>query len=129
MIMQLESPSSSSFVHADQQRWQAVQNRHSSADGTFVYAVRTTGIYCRPSCAARQAHRKNVEFFATSADAERAGFRACKRCKPAELAADREHAEAIVKACKLIESADEPPDTESLAAAVGMSPSHFHRVF
>jgi AraC family transcriptional regulator of adaptative response/methylated-DNA-[protein]-cysteine methyltransferase len=110
-----------------------VQRRDAAADGTFVYAVKTTGVYCRPSCAARLARRKNVEFFATPADAERHGFRACKRCRPDDPAAaaiQKGHADAIARACKLIEaSADEMPDVNALAAAAGISPSHFHRVF
>src|SRR5687768_8774749 len=103
-------------------RWQAVARRDTNADGRFVYAVKTTGVYCRPSCAARLARRENVEFYATPADAERAGFRACKRCKPADPSVGGEHAEAVTKACKLIATADEPPDVEALAAAVDMSP-------
>jgi AraC family transcriptional regulator of adaptative response/methylated-DNA-[protein]-cysteine methyltransferase len=130
MIMQLESPSSFTAAAANSNAyWHAVQTRDSRADGTFVYAVRTTGIYCRPSCAARLARRKNVEFYATPAAAERAGFRACKRCKPADSSAGDGQADAIANACRLIESADETPDIERLAAAIGMSASHFHRVF
>jgi len=127
MTMQLQAPR----VRNDTSRWQAVTGRDAAADGTFVYAVKTTGVYCRPSCAARLARRENVEFFATPADAERAGFRACKRCKPndAAAAAENGHADAIARACELIGAADEAPDVESLAAAVGMSPSHFHRTF
>jgi AraC family transcriptional regulator of adaptative response/methylated-DNA-[protein]-cysteine methyltransferase len=90
--------------------------------------VKTTGVYCRPSCGARLARRENVEYFPTPADAERAGFRACKRCRPNE-ASRVEHAEAITRACRLIETADAAPNVEALAAAAGMSPSHFHRVF
>jgi AraC family transcriptional regulator of adaptative response/methylated-DNA-[protein]-cysteine methyltransferase len=66
----------------DATRWDAVRGRHATADGTFYYAVRTTGVYCRPSCAARLPRRENVSFHATAADAERAGFRPCKRCRP-----------------------------------------------
>ncbi len=66
----------------DDARWQAVQRRDRAADGSFFYAVRTTGVYCRPSCAGRLPLRKNVEFHASCAEAERAGFRACKRCRP-----------------------------------------------
>ncbi|MEA2735849.1 MAG: AraC family transcriptional regulator, partial [Humisphaera sp.] len=126
MIMELKSPPS--FTTAED-RWQAVQSRDLDADGKFVYSVKTTGVYCRPSCAARRARRENVEFHRTPADAERAGFRACKRCKPADPNAGDEHADAVTKACKLIEAADETWDVDTLAAAVGMSASHFHRVF
>ena len=115
-------------MQTDQARWQAVKSRRCAADGTFVYAVKTTGVYCRPSCGARLARRANVEFFSKPADAERAGFRACKRCRPNE-ATDGDHVDAVMRACRLIERADVTPDTESLAAAAGMSPSHFHRVF
>ena len=127
MTMQLQSRETSA---SESRRWQAVQRREAAADGTFVYAVKTTGVYCRPTCAARLARRKNVEFFATPADAEREGFRACKRCKPDNPAVENGHADAIARACKLIEAAaDERPDVEALAAAAGMSASHFHRVF
>ena len=66
------------------QRWESLTNRDPSADGTFYYSVKTTGVYCRPSCAARSARRENVQFHASREDAERAGFRPCKRCKPNE---------------------------------------------
>src|ERR1700733_12686554 len=69
-------------LSTDDQRWNAVQQRHKEADGVFYYAVRTTGVYCRPSCAARMPRRENVRFFAEPAAAEKAGFRACKRCRP-----------------------------------------------
>ena len=100
-----------------------------SADGAFYFAVRTTGVYCRPSCASRRARRENVDFHLTCADAERAGFRPCKRCRPNEAGLAEQYAAAVAKACRLIESADEPPELESLAAAAGMSRFHFHRVF
>jgi AraC family transcriptional regulator of adaptative response/methylated-DNA-[protein]-cysteine methyltransferase len=125
MTMQLQAPKD----RTDTSRWQAVKGRDAAADGTFVYAVKTTGVYCLPSCAARLARRENVKFFATPAEAEREGFRACKRCKPNDAAAGNDHADAIARACKLIDAADEILDVESLATAVGMSPSHFHRVF
>ena len=125
MTMQLQATK----VRNHTSRWQAVKHRDSAADGTFVYAVKTTGVYCRPSCAARLARRENVEFFATPAAAEREGFRACKRCRPNDAAAGNDHTDAITRACKLIDAADETPDVEALAAAVGMSTSHFHRVF
>ena len=124
MIMQ---HASLRLVQTDQGRWQAVKSRRRAADGTFVYAVRTTGVYCRPSCGARLARRANVEFFAGPADAERAGFRACKRCRPNE--SKTEHVDAITRACRLIENADGTPDVGRLAAAAGMSASHFHRQF
>jgi AraC family transcriptional regulator of adaptative response/methylated-DNA-[protein]-cysteine methyltransferase len=127
MIMQLKP--ALLFRADDDRRWRAVKSRDRDADGKFVYGVKTTGVYCRPSCAARLARRENVEFYGSPAEAERAGFRACKRCKPADPGAGDAHAHAVTKTCKLIETADETPDVESLAAAVDMSPSHFHRVF
>src|SRR6516164_7519467 len=69
---------------SEAERWTAVRQRDRAADGQFVFSVKTTGVYCRPSCAARPARRENVAFHATPADAERAGFRACKRCRPTE---------------------------------------------
>jgi AraC family transcriptional regulator of adaptative response/methylated-DNA-[protein]-cysteine methyltransferase len=113
----------------DDDRWQAVVHRDRCADGEFVYSVKTTGVYCRPSCAARLARRENVQFHATARDAERAGFRPCKRCKPGNPSVDSEHSAAVAKACKLIVEADDAPNLQTLASAVDMSPSHFHRVF
>jgi len=112
----------------DDPHWQAVQRRDRSQDGAFVYSVRTTGVYCRPSCASRPAKRENVRFHATPADAEAAGFRACKRCRPDALTASP-HTAAIARACRAIEAAEETPSLESLAGLAGLSPFHFHRVF
>ena len=109
-------------------RWARVVARDKAADGGFVYSVKTTGVYCRPSCAARQANPKNVRFHASPAEAEAAGFRACKRCKPDQPAYDQNAAKAA-EACRLIEAAEEPPALADLAAAVGLSPHHFHRLF
>src|SRR5262245_30260265 len=81
----------------DAARWRAVVARDPGADGRFVFAVRTTGVYCRPSCAARRPHRHNVAFFATPDAAERAGFRACRRCRPRDVGA-RETQTAVVRA-------------------------------
>ena len=112
----------------DAERWQAVVTRDRAANGAFYYAVRTTGVYCRPSCAARLARRENVSFHATCEAAERAGFRACKRCRP-DQPADDGHAAAVAKACRLIDEAEELPRLAALAEAAGLSPFHFHRVF
>jgi AraC family transcriptional regulator of adaptative response/methylated-DNA-[protein]-cysteine methyltransferase len=109
--------------------WRAVQQRDRAADGTFVYSVRTTGVYCRPSCAARLPRRENVKFHATCAEAERAGFRPCKRCRPNAPALAEAHATVVARACRLIEQAEEPPTLDDLAQAAGMSRFHFHRVF
>ena len=113
----------------DDARWQAVVGRDPAADGVFYYSVQTTGVYCRPSCAARLPRRENVQFHATCADAERAGFRPCRRCRPNEASLAERQAAAVLKACRLIEEAEEPPALEELARTAGMSRFHFHRVF
>ena len=113
------------FSH-DADRWQAVIGRDRRADGRFYYSVATTGVYCRPSCGARLPRRENVAFHVSTGDAEKAGFRPCKRCRPDET--DRQAA-AVARACRLIEQAETPPSLAELASAVGVSPFHFHRVF
>ena len=113
----------------DDVRWQAVVARDASFDGQFYYSVETTGVYCRPSCAARLAKRTNVRFHDTREDAVQAGFRPCKRCKPDQPSLDQLHAEKIAQACRLIEGADEEPKLDALAEAVGLSAYHFHRIF
>jgi len=114
---------------ADDGRWAAVVARDKAADGTFVTAVRTTGIYCRPSCTARRPLRENVSFYESNEEAEAAGFRACKRCKPNAPAGEGEHTAKIAEACRMIEIAETPPKLDELAMSAGMSPYHFHRVF
>jgi AraC family transcriptional regulator of adaptative response/methylated-DNA-[protein]-cysteine methyltransferase len=114
---------------ADEVRWQAVVARDASVDGTFVLGVKSTGIYCRPSCPARKPLRKNVSFHATCAAAEAAGFRACKRCKPNSLGQDDGRADKIAAACRTIETAGTAPSLDELATSAGLSPHHFHRVF
>lgn len=113
----------------DEARWDAVQRRDPAADGRFVYSVRSTGVYCRPSCPSRGALRANVAFHAGCAEAEAAGFRACLRCKPDQAPLAERQAEAVARACRLIEASEEEPDLDSLAQAAGMSRFHFHRVF
>ena len=110
-------------------RWQAVVTRDRAFDGAFVLAVRTTGIYCRPSCPARHAKPQNVAFFETCEDAEKAGFRACRRCTPNTDSLAEQHAATVEKACRIIEEAEELPSLANLAASVGMSAFHFHRIF
>ncbi len=110
-------------------RWNAVVTRDPEADGRFFYSVKTTGVYCRPSCAARAARPENVEFHATAADAERAGFRPCKRCKPEQLPLAEQHAAKIAALCRLIENAEQMPTLAQLANRAGLSTFHFHRVF
>lgn len=109
--------------------WAAVKARDRSFDGTFYYSVATTGVYCRPSCAARQANRENVAFHATAAEAEAAGFRPCKRCKPDQPSLHARYATTVAEACRTIEAADEPPTLHALAERAGLSPFHFHRIF
>src|SRR5262245_51017327 len=89
----------------DDERWSAVQRRDKDADGAFYYSVRTTGVYCRPSCGARPALRKNVAFHDTAADAQAAGFRPCKRCKPGDAPLAERHAAVVARACRLIDQA------------------------
>jgi len=110
-------------------RWLTVADRDRSADGHFFYSVRTTGVYCRPSCPSRRARREHVRFHLTSADAERAGFRPCKRCRPGEPGMGEQRAAGVAAACRLIEHADHPPSLDALAATAGMSRFHFHCVF
>jgi AraC family transcriptional regulator of adaptative response/methylated-DNA-[protein]-cysteine methyltransferase len=113
----------------DEARWAAVVARDREADGRFYYSVRTTGVYCRPSCAARLALRENVAFHETPAAAEAAGFRPCKRCKPTQPPLAERQAKAVAKACRLIDEAEAPPPLAALAEAAGLSAHHFHRVF
>jgi AraC family transcriptional regulator, regulatory protein of adaptative response / methylated-DNA-[protein]-cysteine methyltransferase len=110
-------------------RWASVLARSAEADGSFFYSCRTTGVYCRPSCPARLARPENVRFHATRQDAERAGFRACKRCKPDQPSLAEQHAATVTEACRLIETSPAVPSLEELAAHAGMSTFHFHRVF
>jgi AraC family transcriptional regulator of adaptative response/methylated-DNA-[protein]-cysteine methyltransferase len=110
-------------------RWASVIARDTQADGNFYYSVKTTGVYCRPSCAARPARPENVRFHATCEDAERAGFRPCKRCKPNEISLAEQHAAKIAAACRFIEESEEAPSLNQLANHAGLSSYHFHRVF
>jgi AraC family transcriptional regulator of adaptative response/methylated-DNA-[protein]-cysteine methyltransferase len=113
----------------DDARWAAVVSKDPAADGCFVYSVRTTGVYCRPSCAAKLPRRDNVGFHDSSVDAEHAGFRPCKRCTPDQPPLRQRQADKMAEICRLIEAADTPPDLAALAQAAGMSSYHFHRVF
>jgi len=113
----------------DDPRWAAVVARDLAADGKFFYSVKTTGVYCRPSCAARAARPENIEFHLTAADAERAGFRPCKRCKPDQPPLAERHAARVAELCRLIETAETVPSLEELANHAGLSPHHLHRLF
>jgi len=110
-------------------RWVSLVSRDRHADGTFFYSVASTGVYCRPSCGSRTPRPENVQFHPTTAEAETAGFRACKRCKPNELHPASEVAARIAKVCRQIESAERSPSLQSLAKLAGMSQFHFHRTF
>jgi len=113
----------------DDDRWQAVLSRRQEADGQFLYAVKTTGIFCRPTCPSRRPRQKNVEYFPNCAAAEQAGYRPCQRCRPTAASADERQVVAIRKACALLDKTDEPLSLDQLAKAVGMSRSYFHRTF
>jgi AraC family transcriptional regulator, regulatory protein of adaptative response / methylated-DNA-[protein]-cysteine methyltransferase len=104
----------------------AFDRRDRSLDGQFIGAVKSTGIYCKPSCPARRPLRENVEFFWTADEARAAGYRACMRCKPDEVGRDRE---AVSAALKLIDAAPDSLSLDELANAVGYAPHHFHRLF
>ena len=110
-------------------RWAAVVARDSAADGSFYYSVRTTGVYCRPSCPSRAANPENVRYHDTCADAGHEGFRPCKRCQPDQPSRMEHHAATIAKICRFIEQAEEIPDLKELAVQAGLSSYHFHRVF
>ncbi|QAU33335.1 bifunctional DNA-binding transcriptional regulator/O6-methylguanine-DNA methyltransferase Ada [Janthinobacterium sp. 17J80-10] len=114
---------------ADDPRWAAVATRDRSADGQFYYAVKTTGVYCRPSCSARLARPENVRFYASCQEAEAGGFRPCKRCKPDALPLAAQHAAVIAAACRNIEQAASAPSLAQLAQQAGLSSSHFQRTF
>ncbi len=106
--------------------WTAFARRDRAADGRFVVAVKTTGIYCRPSCAARRPRREHVAFYAGPDGARAAGYRACLRCQPDTVTRDRQ---AVAEAIAAIEAADEAPALSDLAERVGYAPHHFHRLF
>ncbi len=113
----------------DDARWRAVRTRDPEADGRFVYAVLTTGVYCRPSCSARTPRVENVVFHPDPAAAERAGFRACKRCTPDGPSPAAKRSALVEAACRHIDACEEPPTLAALAAHLGHSPSHVRRVF
>ena len=116
-------------VSVDERRWAAVQARDPAADGTFVYAVKTTGVYCRPSSPTRLPRRENVEFFDSSEAAEAAGYRPSRRAAADRSNVAAQHAALVAAACRRIEAAEEAPSLAELADDAGMSPFHFHRIF
>ena len=109
-------------------RMQSVRDRDPREDGRFVYAVVTTGVFCRPSCGARTPKPENIRFYNGPDDARAAGFRACLRCRP-EQPLGAAQAAMIAETCRHIETADSEPTLEQLARRAGLSPFHFHRVF
>jgi len=116
--------------HIDEDpRWRVVLARDRSADGQFVYAVSSTGIYCRPSCSSRRPLRRRVAFFDTPADAEHAGYRACRRCRPDQAIAADPWVEKIRRACVYLANVDGHPSLASLASRLGGSPYHLQRNF
>jgi AraC family transcriptional regulator of adaptative response/methylated-DNA-[protein]-cysteine methyltransferase len=122
------APSKSSYA-SDEARWRAVEQRDARADGCFVYGVRTTRVYARPSASARLPRRENVVFFDSPQAAEAAGYRPSRRAQADRSAIAAEHAARVAQACRAIEQADQPPALAELAAQAGMSAHHFHRVF
>ncbi len=114
----------------DEDRWRAVEARDAAYDGAFVYAVDTTGVYCRPSCPSRRPRRRHVRFFELPEAAEGAGFRACLRCRPRDIAARDSRVDAVRRACRFIEAQDDgPPTLAALSGEVGLSPHHLQRTF
>lgn len=111
-------------MEEDDWRDLAVEARDRAADGRFVFGVVTTGVYCRPSCPARTSRRENRRYFGSADEAEAAGYRACLKCRPRELAHD-----PVARACRLIECSPTLPSLKAMAAAAGLSPFHFHRAF
>ena len=110
----------------DKTAWTAMQHRDRSYDGKFVTGVLSTGIYCRPSCAARHPKRENVRFFAKPEQAEAAGLRACLRCRPNDVARDEAAVKAVIDAIRMAESA---PKLDELGELTGYSPTHLQRIF
>jgi AraC family transcriptional regulator of adaptative response/methylated-DNA-[protein]-cysteine methyltransferase len=110
-------------------RWGAVLARDGARDGSFLYSVASTGVYCRPSCAARTPRPENVEFHLDPAAAERAGFRACKRCRPTEPSLASERAQRVAELCRFIDDSASAPTLAELSRRSGLSAYHLHRVF
>lgn len=117
-------------ARAEDAYWHATLARDQTADGTFVYAVRSTGIYCRPSCPSRKPARRHVTFFPTSEAAERAGFRPCRRCRPQESAGMDARVAPVMRACRLIDaSGEERLSLDTISREVGLTPHRLRRAF
>jgi len=123
------SPRRDSNPHGDDPRWRAVVSRDPQASAAFLYAVTTTGVYCRPSCGARTPRPEHVEFFQTTVEAERAGYRPCKRCKPEGPPLAELQAANVAAMCRTLEHAEHPIALADLARGVGLSAFHAHRLF
>lgn len=122
-------PISGNDKSTDDRRWKALVTRDPLTSDAFFYGVTTTGVFCRPTCSSRIPLRKNVRFFETTLDAEQAGFRPCKRCNPTATTESDAHQDAIIRACAIMDKAENQPSLENLAGAVGLSPYYFQRVF
>ncbi len=129
ILVRTPSKSARQKYASDTSRWTAIVTRDPRADGQFFYSVKTTGVYCRPSCPSRQARRENVHFHESCAEAERAGFRPCRRCQPNGPKQTEQYAAIITTACRSIETSEAPPSLAALARAAGLSRFHFHRLF
>jgi AraC family transcriptional regulator of adaptative response/methylated-DNA-[protein]-cysteine methyltransferase len=129
MPQMMQTTTDQEIGELDEQRWRAVARRDRQADGHFVYAVRSTGIFCRPSCPSRKPRRDRIEFFETAPRAERAGFRPCLRCRPHEAAPADPWVEKIRRACVYLSNVDGHPSLAMLAGRLGGSPYHFQRNF
>lgn len=114
---------------SDEARWRAVMDRDEKANGSFYFAVLTTGVYCLPSCKARPPRRENVSFYETPGEAEKAGYRPCKRCKPTSPPLAERHAQMVAAACRRIDEAEEEPSLTMLADSAGMTGPYFNKIF
>lgn len=128
-IMTATSPIEAAPPVADDPRWARIVARDRTADGQLWYSVATTGVYCRASCPSRIANPGNVRLHDSLESARATGFRPCRRCNPEDPSRERRNAALVAQACRIIESSEEEPSLEALAAAAGRSPGYFHRVF
>ena len=110
-------------------RWASIVARDAALDGIFYYSVKTTGVYCKPSCPSRTARPENVQYHETRTQAEQAGFRPCKRCRPQEPSLAQQHTATIEAICRILESSEKAHTLDELASQAGLSRYHFHRLF